>query len=287
MLSAWSGVSDLLLSFSLYGIATVQYHVQLDFFLLSLSLFSFLSVVVVVTFTNDLLAYKLPLTHSVYDVIKSIRHRKERCWHADLLLVFLFFTTREGNKPNLELIILQVGVLVTHIFVHFPSLSFPIVSCAMSIIGAQKSCSITPRPIFRNARPSFHHRSSLLSLQALRLVPSGDGNTDHINGTIDLATVSPLTLKDGIFEVGRVETADLVVPLPTVSARHAIVSVENNTVTVTDIGSTNGTVVDDTELKPNQTPTPLAIGSTVIFGDKHLAAFTLVDVDDEPVASAE
>jgi pSer/pThr/pTyr-binding forkhead associated (FHA) protein len=59
-----------------------------------------------------------------------------------------------------------------------------------------------------------------------------------------------IELGEELLEVGRVEPADVVLPVPTVSGRHALLRLEDDglTVTVTDLGSTNGTVVQGEEL---------------------------------------
>jgi len=91
---------------------------------------------------------------------------------------------------------------------------------------------------------------SLVPYALLKLEPCGDGDSSHLVSPDDLATITALELGPGLYELGRVDTADLVVPLPTVSARHAMVRVEEGQVTVTDLGSTNGTYVDGEQLKP-------------------------------------
>jgi pSer/pThr/pTyr-binding forkhead associated (FHA) protein len=75
-------------------------------------------------------------------------------------------------------------------------------------------------------------------------------------------------LKSGANTVGR-ETSDILLMDSTVSRRHAQVTVENGSVSVTDLSSTNGTMVDGVRLGPNQ-PTPLPPGSMVRFGNATL-----------------
>jgi len=113
------------------------------------------------------------------------------------------------------------------------------------------------KPTILTCRPSTQARRARVSLicQAQRLVlkPTGDGDASHIDPSSPLSAASLLELKEGsIYELGRQEPADLIVPVPTVSARHALVRVEEDgSVTVTDLGSTNGTIIDGQELKPN------------------------------------
>ena len=72
--------------------------------------------------------------------------------------------------------------------------------------------------------------------------------------------------------IGRIEGKNDI-SLPTaasVSGRHCTVSVSGNSVTVTDLGSTNGTYVDDRKLTPN-VPVSLANGSVISLGSKDCA----------------
>jgi len=72
-------------------------------------------------------------------------------------------------------------------------------------------------------------------------------------------------LRPGVNTVGR-ENCDILLMDGTVSRRHAQFTVENGAVVVTDLGSTNGTQVDNSRITPNQ-PTPLAPGATLRFGN--------------------
>ena len=66
-----------------------------------------------------------------------------------------------------------------------------------------------------------------------------------------------LDLKDGVYRVGRDEPADIVVPDKTISSVHAEIQVMGVSVLLRDLGSTNGTFVNDEriraarELKPS------------------------------------
>lgn len=75
-------------------------------------------------------------------------------------------------------------------------------------------------------------------------------------------------LKPGANIVGR-ENCDILLMESTVSRRHAQVILEDGKVTVTDLGSTNGTEVDGGRLTPNM-PAPLSPGGTVKFGNATL-----------------
>lgn len=76
-------------------------------------------------------------------------------------------------------------------------------------------------------------------------------------------------LFEGRFAVGRRQGAnDIVVPDPYASGRHADLVVENETFTITDVGSTNGTLVNGVKLEPQvarqvQPGDEITIGQTV------------------------
>jgi phosphoserine phosphatase RsbU/P len=67
--------------------------------------------------------------------------------------------------------------------------------------------------------------------------------------------------------VGRVSTADIVLDHPTVSRRHALIRVAENTCTVVDLGSSNGTFINNRRIAR---PTQLDDGSIVQFGTVRL-----------------
>jgi pSer/pThr/pTyr-binding forkhead associated (FHA) protein len=61
-----------------------------------------------------------------------------------------------------------------------------------------------------------------------------------------------LALKKGLNSFGRKGENDVQIVDPYVSGRHGIVEVADDGVFLTDIGSTNGTLVNDAKLAPNQ-----------------------------------
>lgn len=149
----------------------------------------------------------------------------------------------------------------------------------------------TQRVQFRVAATVRRPRSIRLCVSnKLVLTPTGSGKTDHIGEAVSLP--GTIVLKEGLFEIGRTSPADIVVPIPTVSTRHAVVRVTDasgaaaGSVQVTDLGSTNGTFVDGKELKAMEA-VPLKVGGEVIFGDANLAAFRLDLLPDSlPAAPA-
>lgn len=111
----------------------------------------------------------------------------------------------------------------------------------------------------------------------LVLRPTGNGNSEHIGDDVKLP--QPIPLEDGLYEVGRASPADIRINIPTVSSRHALLRVEDKKVCITDLNSTNGTVVDGKELGPMDN-IEVEVGSEVIFGDMYLAKFRLDEVPD-------
>lgn len=76
------------------------------------------------------------------------------------------------------------------------------------------------------------------------------------------------TLRPGVNTVGRLN-ADLLLADPSVSRSHARILVQNGSVTVEDVGSTNGTFVNGQKLTP-QVPVPLTDGAEITFGGTKL-----------------
>lgn len=75
----------------------------------------------------------------------------------------------------------------------------------------------------------------------------------------------PIELTPGTLSVGRVEGNAIVLIDAGVSSRHAQFQVGPGTLAVCDLGSTNGTFLNDRRLAP-QLPTPLQSGDRVRFG---------------------
>ncbi|KAL3140521.1 hypothetical protein ABBQ32_005103 [Trebouxia sp. C0010 RCD-2024] len=100
---------------------------------------------------------------------------------------------------------------------------------------------------------------------AFVLVPTGDGSCDHLDDQ-SVPLPKEIELKNGLYEVGRESPADIVVAVPTVSTRHAMLRLENNKVSVTDLSSTNGTYLDDEELVPLRA-TEMSVGKEITFGN--------------------
>ena len=109
----------------------------------------------------------------------------------------------------------------------------------------------------------------------------GDGDHSHLltaEGEAPPAPAVQMALRPGPAILGRDEAADLVVSVPTVSGAHARLDVkaEGAGVTVTDLGSTNGTLVNGEVWLEEGEGFPLAVGDEVSFGDENLASFKLI-----------
>ncbi|KAL4439002.1 hypothetical protein ABPG77_006939 [Micractinium sp. CCAP 211/92] len=133
--------------------------------------------------------------------------------------------------------------------------------------------------------PRSRRAGRLCVSSKLVLTPTGDGSTEHLGE--DVALPGAIDLKEGLYELGRASPADIVISIPTVSTRHAMLRVADpespapGSVQVSDLGSTNGTFVDGQELEPMK-----AVSGGPVFGDKYLAAFRLDFIADEPAPAA-
>lgn len=99
--------------------------------------------------------------------------------------------------------------------------------------------------------------------------PAGGGFDAEL---IDSASGRRFKLKPGPNSVGR-ENCDILLMDGTISRRHALLTIENGAVMVTDLGSTNGTKVEGVRISPNQ-PTWAATGTLLQFGSATLTLTT-------------
>ncbi|EFJ13131.1 hypothetical protein SELMODRAFT_446441 [Selaginella moellendorffii] len=103
------------------------------------------------------------------------------------------------------------------------------------------------------------------------LEPIGDGDCRHIGEEVPLP--SAFELSTDAATVGRVaDKADIVIPVGTVSGLHARLEKRDSMLMVTDLDSTNGTFVNNRRVRPGAV-TPVPPGSSITFGDEHLAQF--------------
>lgn len=85
---------------------------------------------------------------------------------------------------------------------------------------------------------------------------------------VDASSGRELVLNSGLNSVGR-EGTDVLLPDPTVSRRHAQVTVESGQLIVEDLGSTNGTFVGGRPVRPGERAAAFD-GDAVRFGSIHL-----------------
>lgn len=76
------------------------------------------------------------------------------------------------------------------------------------------------------------------------------------------ASISRLDLRPGINSIGRAEGNHHIIPHGSVSSRHCEIVVDNGTVSVRDLGSTNGTFIEDQPVQRQ----PLNHGQRIRFG---------------------
>lgn len=79
-----------------------------------------------------------------------------------------------------------------------------------------------------------------------------------------------IRLRPGALVVGRAPTADIVVDDPHLSRRHAVVRLAGDTVTLNDLGSTNGTWLNDRRITDVE---PLTDGDVIRIGRTELRFF--------------
>ncbi|KAF8671269.1 hypothetical protein HU200_049975 [Digitaria exilis] len=103
------------------------------------------------------------------------------------------------------------------------------------------------------------------------LDPAGDGDWRHIGYKVERP--GAIEIASDVMTVGRVaDKADIVLPIATVSGTHARLEKKDRRLLVTDLGSTNGTYINERRLNPGF-PIPIEPGALLIFGDIHLAMF--------------
>ncbi|KAL3625723.1 hypothetical protein CASFOL_030252 [Castilleja foliolosa] len=111
------------------------------------------------------------------------------------------------------------------------------------------------------------------------LQPIGDGDSSHIGYNIEMP--GPIEISYNVVNVGRDgEKADIVVPVPTVSALHARIQITEDNLLITDLDSTNGTFIDERRLQPGVIATALP-GDIITFGDTNLAIFKVYKLEKE------
>lgn len=99
-----------------------------------------------------------------------------------------------------------------------------------------------------------------------------------------------IPLRDGTYAVGRAIDSDIVMNDRSVSRRHARLTVNGTLLTVTDLGSRNGTFVDDCQVQSS----PVRIGQALRFGHapyrlsvESNSSFLSLNDDDETVRRSQ
>ena len=144
--------------------------------------------------------------------------------------------------------------------------------------------------------PTWHRdrrRVCRVRAQALKLTPCGDGTKDHLpEGTRVPWSLAKTEIRmpsraGGVVVVGREKTADVCLPVGTVSAAHArFERDQDGRVFVSDMGSRNGTEVDGRPVPPGGPRFELSAGDVVTLGDPHLARFEVVETTGRDLADA-
>lgn len=109
----------------------------------------------------------------------------------------------------------------------------------------------------------------------LSLGTAGDDEPDLATSALQLRIISGpdcgqiVPLRQGTHELGREPTAGLRIADPELSRRHAELRVDRHEVTIRDLGSTNGTYLDDRPIGGSTQPVP--IDGLVVMGNSMLA----------------
>ncbi|KAF3454113.1 hypothetical protein FNV43_RR04560 [Rhamnella rubrinervis] len=115
------------------------------------------------------------------------------------------------------------------------------------------------------------------------LEPVGDGDTRHIGFKVEMPNAFEIVSDE--VTVGRLpDKADMVIPVATVSARHARIRKKEGNLLVTDLDSTNGTFIDEKRLRPGVVSIA-SPGSSIAFGDIHLAMFRVSKLENVETSS--
>lgn len=122
----------------------------------------------------------------------------------------------------------------------------------------------------------------------LKLVsPEGEGAEEEIEVAQPVPAVAWLRgagmefpLKEGSTTIGRRSGNEIVIPDPYVSGNHATIMIEGDTASITDIGSANGTYINDARLEAGESAT-LSEGDTIRFARVDLRFEWVVQDEDE------
>ncbi|MCS7309409.1 MAG: FHA domain-containing protein [Armatimonadetes bacterium] len=100
-----------------------------------------------------------------------------------------------------------------------------------------------------------------------------------------------IPLSPGMYTIGRRPSNHIVIPDPNDSGNHAVLLVEPAGVNIEDVGSTNGTFVDDTKLIPHvAAPLPFGVKVQIGQGTYHLEAAeqaAVAEASETPMTTAE
>ncbi len=133
--------------------------------------------------------------------------------------------------------------------------------------------------VYRTRLDSKNHPAQTPSIELSKAPPPGNPLQ---NATVSGAMVAPMQpsapsafklvnsighefiLKEGVQIVGRDAGCEIALTLePSVSRRHAEISLQKGTIIITDLGSTNGTFINGVRIVA---PAPATPGSTIAFG---------------------
>lgn len=120
-----------------------------------------------------------------------------------------------------------------------------------SVLGGQGAGGIRGYRPYQGHATSHTHKPVHSHATKCRLMPPdplpsphnpatpGSGSTEHLDGE-KVTPPGPVPLREGTLDVGRVEPCDIVLPVPTVSSRHAILTIEGDKVRTLELSEGAG-----------------------------------------------
>lgn len=116
------------------------------------------------------------------------------------------------------------------------------------------------------ARPSLLFMGDIDALTEEPLPEEGEPKIEELGFVLESPLGDTFHLVEGENRVGRSASNEIHIPAEKLSRHHARLLLAGDNLEVIDLGSTNGTFVNDARLEKNQ-PTPLKPGDDIRFGD--------------------
>jgi len=116
------------------------------------------------------------------------------------------------------------------------------------------------------ARPSLLFMGNIEELAAESVQEEEEEQIEEKNYILESALGDIIHLIDGENRVGRSASNEIHIPAEKISRHHARLLIAGDNLELIDLGSTNGSFVNDARLEKNK-PVPLSLGNEIRFGD--------------------